>query len=184
MLVEQVSVIVSICMMAFALSMDAFSVSLSIGMQNLRLKRIAIIGFLIGILHVILPFVGIVIGHYVSEKVTFITELTGGFILIVIGAHMFFSALQAKSYEVPPQQGWKLLIVAFFVSIDSFPAGLSIGFASIDTFLIISSFGLCSMVMSWLGMLIGKKVHARTGKYSEMLGGVILHLIGLMLVFH
>src|SRR5690625_1989755 len=120
MLVEQVSVIVSICMMAFALSMDAFSVSLSIGMQNLRLKRIAIIGFLIGILHVILPFVGIVIGHYVSEKVTFITELTGGFILIVIGAHMFFSALQAKSYEVPPQQGWKLLIVAFFVSIDSF----------------------------------------------------------------
>ena len=184
MIVEQVNVFVSIMMMAFALSMDAFSVSLSIGMQNLRLKRIAIIGLLIGILHVVLPFVGIIIGHYVSEKVTFITELTGGFILIIIGAHMFFSALQAKSYDVPPQQGWKLLVVAFFVSIDSFPAGLSIGFASFDTFLIISSFGICSMVMSWLGMLIGKKVHARTGKYSEMLGGIILHVMGLMLVFH
>jgi len=181
---EQISVIISVCVMAFALSMDAFSVSLSLGMQNLRLKRIAKIGFVIGGLHMILPFLGIMIGQYVSEKVTFITELTGGFILIIIGAHMFFSALQVKSYEAPPQQGWKLFLVVFLVSIDSFPAGLSVGLVNVDTLLIVLTFGVFSMLMAWFGMLIGRKVHSAIGNYGEMLGGAILHFSGLILIFN
>lgn len=184
MLMEQMTVIISIWMMAFALSMDAFSVSLSLGMQNLRLRSIAKIGLVIGLLHIALPFLGIIIGQYVSGRVNFITELTGGFILIIVGAHMLFSAFQIRSNESPPQRGWKLLMLAFLVSIDSFPAGLGIGFVSVRTFLIIPIFGLCAMIMAWIGMLIGKRVHTKIGRYSELLGGTILLFIGISLVFH
>lgn len=181
---EHINVLLSVWIMALALSMDAFSVSLSFGMQNLRLKKIAVIGFVIGTLHVILPVIGMLIGHFVSEKITFITELTSGFIFIALGTHMFFSALQEKSYKAPPQQGWTFFVVAFFVSIDSFPAGLSIGFINVNPILIMITFGCCSMVMAWIGMLLGKKVRATTGKYSEMLGGVIMYFIGLAFIFY
>lgn len=184
MFIEHINVMISICIMALALSMDAFSVSLSIGMQNLRLKRIAIIGFIIGVLHVILPLMGMIIGHYVSEKATFITELTSGFIFIVLGTHMFFSAFQEKSYGPLPQQGWTIIVMAFFVSVDSFPAGLSIGFIDVNPILIMITFGCCSMIMAWMGMLLGKKVHATTGKYSEMLGGLIMYFIGIAFIFY
>src|SRR5699024_9312471 len=149
--VEHINVIISVWILAFALSMDAFSVSLSIGMQEIRLKKIAFIGFIIGLFHTVLPLIGIVLGHYISENVTFITELTGGFILVFIG---------------------------------SFPAVLGIGFTTINTLLIVMTFGICSILFSWIGMIIGRKVHEKTGKYSEMLGGIILYLIGLSLIFY
>src|SRR5699024_12108665 len=95
--VEHINVIISVWILAFALSMDAFSVSLSIGMQEIRLNNIVFIGFIIGLFHTVLPLIGIVLGHYISENVTFITELTGGFILVFIGSHMFISSLQNKS---------------------------------------------------------------------------------------
>ena len=182
MVVEHINVIISVWILAFALSMDAFSVSLSIGMQEIRLKKIAFIGLVIGLFHMVLPFIGIILGHYISENVTFITELTGGFILVFIGSHMFINALQNKSRGVSIQ-GWKIWLVALFVSIDSFPAGLSVGFMAINPLLILMTFGICSILFSWIGMVIGSKVHAKTGKYSEMLGGVILYLIGLSLIF-
>src|SRR5699024_8714450 len=100
--------------------MDAFSVSLSIGMQEIRLKKIAFIGFIICLFYIVLTLIGIVICYYISENVTFITELTVGFILVFIGSHMFISALQNKSQGVSIQ-GWKIWMVALFVSVDSFP---------------------------------------------------------------
>ncbi len=184
MFMEQINVLLSVWVMALALSMDAFSVSLSFGMQNLRLKRIAMIGFIIGALHVVLPLIGMFIGHFVSEQITFITELTSGFIFIALGTHMFFSAMQEKSYNAPPPQGWTIFVVAFFVSIDSFPAGFSIGVMDVGPFMIMITFGCCSMVMAWIGMLLGKKVRATTGRYSEMLGGVIMYFIGLAFIFY
>lgn len=183
MVIENINMIISIWIMAFALSMDAFSVSLSVGMQDIRLKKVALIGLVIGSFHVVLPFIGIVLGHYISANMTFFTELTGGFILTFIGSHMFIAAFQNKSHKVNIQQGWKIILVALFVSIDSFPAGLSIGFTNVQPLLILMTFGICSMLLSWIGMILGRKVHAKTGKYSEMLGGAILYLIGLSLIF-
>lgn len=182
MVIEHINVIISVWILAFALSMDAFSVSLSIGMQEIRLKKIAFIGLIIGLFHIVLPLIGMVLGHYISEHVAFITELTGGFILVIIGSHMFIAALQNKSRGVSIR-GWKIWMVALFVSVDSFPAGLSIGFMAINPLLILMTFGVCSILLSWVGMVIGRKVHTKTGKYSEMLGGIILYLIGLSLIF-
>jgi len=183
MVVEHINVIISVWILAFALSMDAFSVSLSIGMQEIRLKKIAFIGLIIGLFHIGLPLIGITLGHYISENVTFITELTGGFILVIIGSHMFISALQNKSQGVSIQ-GWKIWMVALLVSVDSFPVGLGIGFTTINPLLIVMTIGICSILFSWIGMIIGRKVHEKTGKYSEMLGGIILYLIGLSLIFY
>src|SRR5690625_6652615 len=96
MVVEHINVIISVWILAFALSMDAFSVSLSIGMQEIRLKKIAFIGFIIGLFYIVLPLIGIVLGNYISENVTFITELSGGFIFVFIGSYFFLSAILYK----------------------------------------------------------------------------------------
>src|SRR5699024_12442373 len=145
--------------------MDAFSVSLSIGMQEIRLKKIAFIGFIIGLFHTVLPLIGIVLGHYISENVTFITELTGGFILVFIGSHMFISALQNNSQGVSIQ-GWLICMVAQFVSVDSFPADKGIGFTTINTLLIVRKCEYCSILFSCGGMIIGKKVNVKDVKDS------------------
>ena len=65
MTVEQ---LVPLIIMAFALGMDAFSVSLGMGMVTLRMRQILYIGMTIGIFHIVMPFIGMVLGRFLSEK--------------------------------------------------------------------------------------------------------------------
>ena len=183
MLFSQLDGIGSLFVMAFALGLDGFSVSLGIGLQNIRIKRIAMIGFIIGVFHVILPFIGIIIGNYLSLKVEYITSLAGGFILIFIGAYMIFSALQIKEYFFENLKGFKLMSIAFIVSIDSLPVGISLGLSGVQTLLMFFLFGIITALLSWIGMLIGKKTNAILGLYSEVIGGIILCIFGLNIVF-
>src|SRR5699024_1637386 len=92
MIENHVGEIVSITFMAVAISMDAFSISLGLGMKTLRLKRIAIIGFVFGIFHVIFPFSGMLLGKILSNRIGELTTLVGGLLLVAIGFQMFFSA--------------------------------------------------------------------------------------------
>ncbi|MEI3604234.1 manganese efflux pump [Pseudogracilibacillus sp. SE30717A] len=183
MLIQQLSEIGALLLMAVALGLDGFSVSLSIGMQNIRLKRVAIIGLTIGCFHIILPFIGFVVGQYLTSKVEYVTSVAGGFILIIIGSYMVFSALQTKNEFLINPEGIKLLSVAIIVSVDSLPVGLSLGLSGVKTIFIIFCFGIITMILSWIGLLIGKKAHSLLGTYSEILGGVILFMFGLNIIF-
>ncbi|MFE4764851.1 manganese efflux pump, partial [Bacillus mycoides] len=41
---------------------------------------------------------------------------------------------------------------------------------------------LFSMMLTWLGLLVGKQVQSWLGTYSEALGGIILIVFGLKLL--
>lgn len=175
--------LVSLLFMAFALGMDAFSVSLGLGMQRLRLKRIAFIGLIIGLFHIIMPFVGIILGQVISTQIGNLTTVAGGLLLFGIGAQMLFSAFNHEAKKIMQPVGIGLFLLAFSVSIDSFSVGLSLGISGVKTALALFLFGALSTALSWAGMLLGRKVHGLLGAYSEILGGSILCGFGLLLLF-
>lgn len=184
MVQEHVGEIVSLLFMAFALGMDAFSVSLGMGMQLIRLKRIAFIGIVIGIFHIIMPFIGIMLGKAISGQIGDITIFIGSLLLIAIGAQMFFSSFNHEAKKIIQPTGFGLILFAISVSLDSFSVGLSLGMSGVKTFIALLLFGGTSMVLTWAGMIAGKKVHGLLGVYSEMLGGSILCVFGLLLLFN
>jgi len=169
--------------MSIALGLDSFSISLGLGLQDIRLKKIAIIGIVIGLFHIILPFLGILIGRLISVKLQLVTSTLGGFILVFVGSYMFFSALKTESDVLAQLNGIKILSLSLIVSIDSFPVGLSLGISGTQKIFVIFLFGAVSMILSWIGMLIGRKAHKLLSKYSEMLGGAILFVVGLYFIF-
>ncbi|RDW22274.1 hypothetical protein CWR48_00780 [Oceanobacillus arenosus] len=175
--------LIALLFMAVALGMDAFSLSLAMGMQELRLKRIALIGFTIGIFHIMMPFIGILLGKVISGQIGNMTTIAAGLLLVGIGAQMAFSAFQREAKKLIQPFGIGLLVVAFTVSLDSFSIGLSLGISGVKTALALILFGASSMILSWIGMLLGRKVHGFLGKYSEILGGSILLGFGLRLLF-
>lgn len=177
-----VAEIISLLFMALALGMDAFSVSLGIGMQKLRLKRIALIGMVIGIFHIVMPFIGIILGEFISDKIGSFATIAGGFLLLGIGVQMIASAFIEDAKVALNTTGIGLLAVAFTVSLDSFSVGLGLGMSGAKTVIVILTFGLVSMMLTWLGLLLGRKVHGIIGMYSEILGGSILCGFGLNLL--
>ncbi|MBP2258975.1 manganese efflux pump MntP [Virgibacillus alimentarius] len=180
---DHVSEVVPLVIMAIGLGMDAFSVSLGIGMQWLRLKRIAWIGIIIGIFHVIMPFIGIALGQVVSNQIGHYTQFVGGLLLAGIGAQMFFFAFNHEVKKISQPVGAGLIFLAFTVSIDSFSVGLSLGISGVKTALTLFLFGSISTILTWLGMMLGRKVKGVLGAYSELLGGSILFSFGIYLLF-
>lgn len=175
--------IISMLFMSFALGMDAFSVSLGLGMQQIRLKRIALIGFVVGIFHIIMPFVGIIVGKLISTQIGQLTTFLAGMLLIAIGSQMVFSAFNHEVRKIVKPAGIGLIVFAVGVSMDGFSVGLSLGMSGVQFIVALFMFGTISMFLTWTGLILGRKVRGLLGVYGEIMGGSILCGFGLHMLF-
>jgi len=174
--------VVTLILMAFALGMDAFSVGLGMGMFRLTLRQILKIGIMIGIFHVWMPLVGMIAGRFLSEQFGAFASYLGGGLLIILGTQMIWSSFKPDEETLIAPVGKGLLFFAFGVSLDSFSAGLTLGIYGAKTILVLICFGIAATMLTWSGLLLGKRVQSWLGHYSEALGGGILLAFGLKLI--
>lgn len=176
----EIGELVTVGLMALALSMDAFSVCLGLGMKGIRLRQVAKLSMLIGFFHMLMPFIGIQVGLYLSYFVGSLTFFLGGCLLIVFGLNMIYSSLLGvERNSWLRNTGWSVLLLAFGVSMDSFSIGLSLGLFSVNVWLSIFCFGLASLCLTAIGLIIGRKVNRLIGEYGELVGGIILLVFGI-----
>lgn len=172
----------TLMLMAFALGMDAFSVGLGMGMFRLTKRHIFKIGVTIGLFHVWMPLLGMVAGRFLSEQFGAIAGYIGGLLLILLGVQMIWASFKEDETSVITPVGKGLFIFALSVSLDSFSVGLTLGIYGARTLLVLICFGLAAMILTWAGLLVGKRVQGWLGTYSEALGGSILLAFGLKLL--
>ncbi|SFC21491.1 Putative Mn2+ efflux pump MntP [Bacillus sp. OV322] len=175
--------LLTLLIMAFALGMDAFSVGLGMGMFKLRLKQILFIGLTVGFFHIWMPMLGMVAGRYISGHFGTIAAYAGGLLLVILGIQMFISGLRGGEGSLLAPVGMGLFIFSLSVSLDSFSVGLTLGIYGARTILTIICFGAAATILTWAGLLVGRKVQGLLGVYSEVLGGSILCAFGLKLLF-
>ena len=175
--------LVTIIIMAFALGMDAFSISLGMGMYRLRFKQMLNIGLVVGIFHILMPLLGMIAGRFLSEKFDAVASYIGGGLLLILGVQMIWSSLRKESESLITPVGFGLLLFALSVSLDSFSVGLTLGIYGARTLLVLICFGAGAMLLSWLGLIIGRRVQGLLGQYSEVLGGAILLFFSFRLLF-
>src|SRR5699024_8364498 len=111
---------VSMFFMASALGMDAFSMSLGIGLKKIRWIRIMSIGLIVGVFHIIMPFLGMLLGKIISVQIGEWTTLLSGILLFLIGAHMFFNAFKMVREYVFCPTGFGSFLFSFHVCFDCF----------------------------------------------------------------
>lgn len=174
--------LLALILMAFALGMDAFSVGLGMGMFQLRLKQIFKIGLTVGFFHVWMPLVGMIAGRLLSAQFGIIAVYVGGILLILLGIQMIWLSMKKDGHTLITPFGFGLFLFAFSVSLDSFSVGLTLGIYGAKIILVLLCFGLGTIILTWLGLLIGRRVQGLLGSYSEALGGSILLIFGLRLL--
>ncbi|WP_096203039.1 manganese efflux pump MntP [Bacillus sp. FJAT-45350] len=176
--------VITLLIMATALGMDAFSIALGMGMIGLRYRQIFQIGITIGAFHIIMPLLGIVAGKLLSNYFGVLATIIGGGLLLLIGLQMIYSSLRGDEdgeTKLAPI-GIGLFLFAISVSLDSFSAGLSLGMLGAKTVITVVAFGVMSMILSWIGLIMGKKFKGVIGSYGELLGGCILIAFGVKLL--
>ena len=174
----------SIVLIAVALAMDAFAVSLCKGlaMKKPDLKSVVIIALWFGIFQAIMPVIGYLLGNSMYDLIKDYDHWIAFGLLFLIGANMIresFSEEEEMDADIHPIP---MLILAIATSIDAFAVGISLAMDGSD---IISSaliIGLITFLISAVGVKIGAKVGGILGKRAELLGGVILIVIGIKIV--
>ncbi|MNI81585.1 putative manganese efflux pump MntP [compost metagenome] len=123
---------------------------------------------------------GMFMGHYVSTLLGNVATAAGGALLVVLGAHMVYTALRGDSVVALDHRSFRgTVLFASMVSIDSFSVGVSLGMFASDIMLTVLMFGLFGGGMSVLGLLFGRRVGHWAGEYGEALGGIILLVFGI-----
>ncbi|WZY01887.1 manganese efflux pump MntP family protein [Bacillus sp. FSL W7-1360] len=172
----------TIGLMAAALGMDAFSLTLGMGMLGLKAGQVIRIGAAIGGFHVAMPLAGIFIGKWVTSRFDMIALYVGGGLLVVMGLQMILASFSKSGVNQLHPFGFGLFLLALGVSIDSFSIGLSLGILGAKTLVTVALIGFMSMILSWGGLMLGNRFHRYIGVYSERLGGCILLGFGLQMM--
>lgn len=181
MFLGHVNDIAEILMMSVALGMDAFSLSLGLGLHGLERERAYELSVSIGFFHVFMTLLGLSAGRLAHGLMGHVATWFGAFLLLGMGLHMMYSTLFVRKEDMAVGQSL-IAIIAFSagVSVDAFSVGLSLGLRT-TTYGLVSAgmFGLVGMAMCLFGVMIGKRANSLVGMYGELAGAAILIGYGL-----
>lgn len=166
--------------------MDAMVVSLCAGASGYTssLRPALRISFAFGLFQAIMPIFGWLAGSVVSNLAAGIDHWLAFGLLAFVGFRMIRSGLQPEGSDpsCDPTQGSTLLILSIATSIDALAVGFSIALLSASILLPAVLIGLVTFSLSYLATHMGRRINLGLGKRMEIVGGLVLTLIGLRIL--
>lgn len=175
--------ILSIFMIGIGLSMDAFAVSIAKGMtmKKEELAKYAIIlAFFFGLFQAGMPLLGWWFGSYFQELISSIDHWVAFGLLGIIGLNMIRESFHTDEEECKECTLTlrTILVLAIATSIDALAVGISFAFLKVNIVEAVTIIGITTFILSAAAVYIGYKLGGILEKYAEILGGIILILIG------
>ena len=193
--------LLEILMLGMALATDAFSVTISntFAFDDHRFSRLMRMPLFFGLFQFGMPLAGYFVGGITAELIEKYAGIVSLVILGFIGLNMLYSGYKAlkedaseedeEEAQQAAQQGattlsyGKLVFQAVATAIDAFAVGVSFRAHSVDILVTSVLFGIITAILCTIALFIGKKLGSLLGDRAEMVGGVVLILIGLKAFF-
>lgn len=196
-MVEQYTTII---LVAIVLGLDAFSLSLGMGLKGVsRSFEIKFVST-VGILHVAMPLIGLNLGAAVGRFLGVWAARVGALILAYIAldlllkgyrqtrkisykfneAQQYFSSQNDRSSH--PSDWWSIIVLAISVSIDALTVGFGLGTLRVPVFFTVILMGVTAAIMTMSGFIGGRIFSRLVGSYAQIAGGVILLVLAIRLV--
>ncbi len=173
-------------LIAAALAMDAFAVSISAGTTMLREERLRkglAIAATFGVFQAGMTLIGWAAGEGIRELVLSFAPLLAFVLLLGIGAKMIFEGVFGDDDRVLIGSVPALLLLGIATSIDALAVGLSFAVIGIPVLGPAVVIGIVAFLFSVAGVSLGEKAAELIGRRAEVAGGAILILIGLRILF-
>ncbi len=173
-------------MTAIALSMDAFAVSIGKGLSvpKLRLRHSLIVGAYFGGFQALMPLLGYLLASSFAEYIRRFDHWIAFVLLALIGANMIREALSGGGDEKTSASfGVKTMLpLALATSIDALATGVTFAMMQTNIWIAITITGTTTFLFSAAGIKIGNAFGSKYQSRAELLGGVILILMGVKIL--
>lgn len=178
----------SVVLLAIALSMDAFAVSLCKGfaVKRLNARHYLTVGAYFGGFQALMPSVGYLVGGTFSAFLGKIDHYIAFVLLCFIGLKMIKESFNKEAKSEGIFEFKTMLTLAVATSIDALAVGVSFAFVEFENITVWQSIvliGLITFCICALGLKIGYQLFCnslgeRLGKRAEFVGGLVLVGLG------
>lgn len=173
--------VLTICLVAVSLAMDAFAVSISNGasVSDFCIKDAVQQGLFFGLFQFLMPLLGWFLGNGIYGYLEQIDHWVAFGLLAVIGGNMIYSSLSTKKEERCTKWTTKILLLqAVATSIDALAVGIGFAILQVNIYIACAIIGVVALVLSVLGGILGRKLGGLLQTKAEWIGGLILIGIG------
>jgi putative Mn2+ efflux pump MntP len=178
--------VIEVVILALALSMDAFAVSIGLGAKHTkRTKNLSIMaGLYFGLFQGLMPLIGYMGGISVFGWVESYAACIAFFLLLMVGGKMIYESISVGIEEYIPKITHKVMFVlAIATSIDALAAGFSLTILDVNPYAACAIIGMTTFIFSWVAVFVGAKSGTWLESKAELFGGIVLVLIGVKLLF-
>jgi manganese efflux pump family protein len=179
---------IEIIFIALGLAMDAFAVALGVGSSRYgKGPRPAFrISFHFGLFQFIMPVIGWYIGYTIEPVIQAFDHWIAFALLAYVGGKMIRAGSKTEpenqDHSGDPTTGWTLVILSIATSIDALAVGLSLSIIRIDIWYPSIIIGVVAGILSLVGLRLGLVLGKTIGKKMEIVGGIILCVIGIRIL--
>ena len=176
-------------LLAFGMSMDAFAASIGKGatLHKPKLSQAIRIGLIFGVIETLTPLIGWALGLFASKFVLEWNHWIAFALLMFLGVRMIIEGVRGGSEEEATQlrrhSVWLLVTTAFATSIDAMAVGVGLAFLKANIVYTALAIGCATLIMSTLGIMLGRFIGPLLGKRAEILGGLVLMGIGAQILW-
>lgn len=166
---------------SIGLAMDAFAVATCKGLaiKKLEWKKAIIVGLYFGLFQGIMPIIGYYLGINFQDKIVNIDHWIAFILLISIGINMIKEAVSAKDEDKDDSLNFKnMIILSIATSIDALAIGITFAFLNCNIIKAAGLIGIITFLLSIIGVKIGNKFGNKYESKAEIMGGIILIILG------
>ena len=177
--------ILDLILTGVALSMDAFAVSIGKGLSvpSLRPRHSLIVGAYFGGFQALMPLLGFLLAGTFADYIRDFDHWIAFALLVLIGANMVREALSGDEEKTDASFGVKTMLpLALATSIDALATGVTFAMTQTDIWIAIAIVGTTTFVFSAVGLKIGNVFGSKYRSKAELLGGIILILMGVKIL--
>ncbi|MBT2768476.1 manganese efflux pump MntP [Stenotrophomonas sp. ISL-67] len=181
---------ISMLLIGFAMSTDAFAAAVGKGaaMRKPRFADALRAGLIFGVIEGITPVIGWLLGRAASSYVEAFDHWIAFVLLGALGVHMIINGVRPDKEAADEDPGrhhgfWHLAVTGFATSIDAMAVGVGLAFLDVHIGVMAAVIGLCTLVMVTGGIMLGRVLGQLVGKRAEIIGGVILIIVGSAILY-
>ncbi len=171
-----------VLIVAVALALDVFAVSIGVGVRGVRRHHKVRIGIAFACAEVTMNVVGAGLGLLAGRIVGDFAGYIGFAALFGLGIYMAREsrAQVRESSRFDLSRGHGLVVASLAISLDSLGIGFSILYIGVPMPISLVIIAIVSVAFTTLGLGLGRWLGRRAERYAAFLGGVLLALTGVL----
>lgn len=166
--------------------MDAAAVSLAAAASGYAENKRAVfrLAFHFGLFQFLMPILGWLSGYGLAPLLKSVDHWVAFVLLVFVGGKMVLAGINPKDETVQndPSKGLAMVLLSIATSIDAYAVGLGLVLLNVNVWYPAVIIGIITGAFSFVAIRMGRKLSQLFGQRLEIVGGLILIIIGLKIL--